>query len=381
MALHPEALPDFPWDSLAPARQRAMEHPSGLVDLSIGTPVDPSPHIVQDALRQAADSPGYPSVEGSLQLRETISAWFARRRGVPDLDPGAILPTIGSKEFVASLPALLGIGAGDLVVHPRIAYPTYDIGARLCGAATLPADATTAVGPARARLMWLNSPSNPTGKVLGVDHLAKVVAWARQRGVVVASDECYAELAWDEPWASQGVPSLLDPRVCGGDHTNLLVLHSTSKQSNLAGYRAAVVAGDPTIVSSLLGVRRHTGMMLPGPVQAALQAAMSDDTHVNEQRERYRRRREQLLIACRQAGLEVAEECQAGLYLWARLPSPDVEARDLVAMLAERGILVAPGDFYGSGGRQHVRISLTASDADIAAGATRLVEQPLIAAA
>lgn len=377
MALFGDALPSFPWDSLTGARERAQAHPGGIVDLSVGTPVDPTPSLVQDALVAAADSPGYPTTQGTDELRRAIVDWFARRRNVPGLTPEQVLPTIGSKELVAFLPALLGLGEGDVVVHPQIAYPTYDVGARLAGAEPVPADATTAVGPGRVRLWWLNSPSNPTGRVLGVEHLRKVVEWARARGVVVASDECYAELGWAEPWASEGVPSLLDPRVCGGDHTGLLVLYSMSKQSNLAGYRAAFAAGDPALIGRLLEIRKHAGMMVPGPVQAALTAALADDAHVAEQRERYRRRREVLLAACAAAGLRVDPTSEAGLYLWATVADQDVDCRAIVAALAERGILVAPGEFYGPGGARHVRIALTASDERIAAAAERLTAAPL----
>lgn len=379
MALHPAALPEFPWDSLAAARERATAHPDGLVDLSVGTPVDPTPPVVRNALITAADSPGYPTTEGSPELREAIVDWFARRRGVRGLDPAAVMATVGSKELVAHLPAVLGIGEGDIVVHPRIAYPTYDVGARLCGAQPVAADATTALGPERVSLVWLNSPSNPTGRVLGVEHLAKVVDWARSQGAIVVNDECYAELAFTEPWTSQGVPSLLDERVCGGDHRNLLVLHSASKQSNLAGYRAAFAAGDRDLVHRVLQVRRHTGMMMPGPVQAALGAALRDDEHVVVQREIYRARRDRLRAACETAGLAMAPESEAGLYLWVSHAGDPAGwgARRLVDALAERGILVAPGDFYGPGGAQHVRIALTASDERVAAAARRLHDAPL----
>src|SRR6476469_9102839 len=187
-------LPDFPWASLAPFKERASSHVGGLVDLSVGTPVDPTPEVVRAALADASDAPGYPQTWGTPALREAVAAWFARRRAVPGLDPDGVLPTIGSKELVAWLPTLLGLGAGDVVVHPEVAYPTYDVGARIAGATPVAADATTQIGPGRVRLVWVNSPSNPTGKVLPVEHLAKVVAWARARGAVVASDECYAEL-------------------------------------------------------------------------------------------------------------------------------------------------------------------------------------------
>jgi len=369
-----DALPDFPWDTLAGPTALARAYPGGIVNLSVGTPVDPTPAVVRAALEAASDAPGYPTTHGTPALREAVAAWFARRRGVPGLDPAAVLPTVGSKELVALLPGLLGLRPGAVVVHPRVAYPTYDVGARLAGATPVPADATSAVGPGRVDLVWLNSPSNPTGAVLGVEHLAKVVAWARARGAVVASDECYAELGWtDAP-----VPSILDPRVCGGSHEGLLAVYSLSKQSNLAGYRAAFVAGDPRLVSRLLEVRKHAGLIMPAPVQAAMTAALADDAHVAEQRARYGRRREVLLAATAAAGLR-HDGGDAGLYLWLRAAGRDVPAAALVDALATRGILVAPGTFYGAAGAHHVRMALTATDERVGAAADRLAEGPLLA--
>ncbi|WP_338073563.1 succinyldiaminopimelate transaminase [Kineococcus siccus] len=375
-------LPDFPWDSLAGAKATAAAHPGGLVDLSVGTPVDPTPEVVAEALRGAADAPGYPQTHGTPALRETVSAWFARRRGVPGVDPDGVLPTIGSKELVAWLPLLLGLGPGDVVAHPGVAYPTYDVGARLAGARPAVADGVAGLAAAeeqalqtggRVGLVWLNSPSNPTGAVLEVEELAAVVAWARERGIVVASDECYAELGWDERHdAARGglVPSLLDPRVCGGDHTGLLCVYSTSKQSNLAGYRAAFVAGDVALVGELLAVRKHAGMIVPWPVQVALAAALADDAHVDAQRERYRARRDVVRTALEGAGFRV-DASGAGLYLWA---TRGADSRTTVAELAARGVLAAPGDFYGPAGARHVRIALTATDERIAEVPGRLAD-------
>ena len=212
------------------------------------------------------------------------------RRGVPDVDPAGVLPTMGSKELVAWLPSILGLGPGDVVAFPTVAYPTYDVGARLAGATPLPIDALTALGPPTTattpKLLWLNTPSNPTGKVLGIEHLTKVVEWARRHGVVVASDECYAELDWrprDEGATEPPTtPSILDPRVTGGSHEGLLCVYSLSKQSNLAGYRAAFVAGDPALVRRLLEVRKHAGMMMPWPVQRSMVAALADVGHVQD---------------------------------------------------------------------------------------------------
>jgi succinyldiaminopimelate transaminase len=358
-------LPDFPWDTLAPHAAAAREHPDGIVDLSVGTPVDPTPGVVQEALTAAADAPGYPMTYGTSALRAAVAGWFARRREVPGLDPDGVLPTIGSKEMVAWLPTLLGLGAGDVVVHPEVAYPTYDVGARLAGATPVASDGLTSLGPQRVRLVWLNTPSNPTGRVLPTAHLRKVVDWARERGAVVASDECYAELGWS---AAAPPVSLLHPDVCGGDHRGLLVLYSLSKQSSMAGYRAAFVAGDPALVARLLAVRKHAGMMVPAPVQAAMVAALGDDAHVAEQKKRYAVRREQLLPALRGAGFRV-DDSDAGLYLWA---TRDEDCWATVERLAAIGILVAPGSFYGPAGARHVRVALTATDERVVAAVSRL---------
>ncbi len=335
------------------------------MDLSIGTPVDSTPQIVAEALRAASDAPGYPLTAGTPELRSSVTGWLARRLGVVGLQPSAVLPTIGSKELVAQLPSLLGLGPGDRVVHPEVAYPTYDIGARLAGAEPVPADGLTALGPAPVALIWINSPANPSGRVLPVEHLRKVVIWARERGAVVASDECYIELGWDEQPLS-----VLHPDVCGGSHAGLLAVHSLSKRSNLAGYRAGFVAGDPAIIERLLAIRRHAGMIVPAPVQAAMRAAYDDDEHVAQQRERYRARREVLLGALQAFGLRV-EHSTAGLYLWV---TADEDCWATVGRLATLGVLVAPGEFYGAAGQRHVRVALTASDERVAAAAARLMQ-------
>ncbi|HKX66407.1 MAG TPA: succinyldiaminopimelate transaminase [Intrasporangium sp.] len=366
------SLPDFPWDSLAPHKARASAHPDGIVDLSVGTPVDPTPPFIRTALAEAADAPGYPVTVGTTEVRQAICEWFERRRAVPGLDPSQAIPTIGSKELVAWLPTLLGLGPGDIVGIPEVAYPTYDVGARLAGASSVVAQSLTRLGPlTRAttpKLLWLNSPSNPSGQVLGVEHLAKVVSWAREHGVVVASDECYAELDWRPGQLGRATPSVLHPDVCGGDHTGLLAVYSLSKQSSLAGYRAAFVAGDAELVGRILEVRKHAGMMMPGPVQHAMTVALRDDAHVADQRDLYGLRREVLLDAVQRAGLRV-DHSEAGLYLWA---TREEDCWVTVSELADRGILVAPGSFYGPAGHQHIRIALTATDERIKAASNRL---------
>jgi len=362
-------LPDYPWNSLAPYRRTAEAHSGGTVDLSIGTPVDPTPEVIRAALREAADAPGYPTTHGTRALREAIAAWYARRRNTPGLDPEHIMPTIGSKELVAWLPLLLGLGPGDVVVRPVVAYPTYDIGARLAGAEAVPADRLSDLSAdvrARVRLVWTNSPGNPTGTVRDVDELAELVRDARSLGAVVASDECYAELGWGV-W-EDGVPGILDPRVSGGDFTSLLSVYSLSKQSNVAGYRAAFVAGAPDLMPNLLNNRKHAGMIVPQPVQEAMRVALGDDAHVAAQKDLYRSRRERLLPALEGFGLTVPDSA-AGLYLWA---TAGEDTWTTVGRFADLGIVVGPGSFYGAAGEGYVRVALTASDERIGAAVERL---------
>ncbi len=356
-------LPDFPWDTLTEHRRLAEAHPDGIVDLSMGTPVDPTPALVQGALAAAADAPGYPTTAGTPLLRAAAAGWLARRFGVVGVAPESVLPVIGSKELIGGLPTLLGLGAGDTVVVPELAYPTYEVGARLAGCEVVVSDSTLASGPAAPAAIWLNSPSNPTGRVLRAAHLRKVVDWARQRGTLVLSDECYVEYGWD------AMPvSVLHPAVCDGSYDGILAVHSLSKRSNMAGYRAAFVTGDPALVAELLAVRKHLGLMVPRPVQEAMRVALGDDAHVAEQRLRYARRRARLRRGLEAAGFRI-EHSQGSLYLWASCGEP---CWDSVARLAERGILVAPGDFYGAAGRKHARFAFTATDERIAAACARL---------
>lgn len=370
------SLPDYPWDAMVPYRELAEKHPEGAVNLSIGTPVDPTPEVVSEALVAAAQAPGYPTTHGTLAMRRAVTEWFARRRGVPNLDPQNVLPTIGSKELVAWLPTLLGLGAGDVVVRPKIAYPTYDMGAMIAGAQAVAADDVLQCDEqtlSKVKLIWLNSPANPTGRVDSWERMRQVVVLARRIGAVVASDECYAEL----PWEVEEIPSILDPRVAGDSHENLLAVYSVSKQSNLAGYRAAFTAGCSQLITGLLKTRKHAGMIMPAPVQEALRAALEDDAHVDAQREIYRRRRRILKPALETAGFTV-EHSEAGLYLWCRAESAaggaggPSETWAHVQHMAELGVIVGPGVFYGTAGEGYIRVALTASDERIQSAAQRL---------
>ena len=360
-----DRLPEYPWQKLKPYQAIAEKHANGMVDLSVGSPVDPTPKIIQDAIRDATNAPGYPSTAGSLEFRTAVAEWFGRRRGV-ELTADQVMPTIGSKEFISFLPLMLGLGKGDVVIQPSVAYTAYVVGAALCGAEIISED-DPAKWPENTKLIWINSPGNPDGRVLDVEQMKACVKRARELGAVLASDECYAELGWGR-WAEERIPSVLDPRVCEGSYDNLLAVYSLSKQSNLAGYRAAFVAGPENLIKPIVNIRMHSGLMMPAPVQKAVIAALKDEEHVVVEREIYRKRREVLLEAVKAYGFEIADS-EAGLYLWATLGE---DCWATVTKMAELGILVVPGEFYQAQGSKYVRFSITASDEKVAEGAARL---------
>ncbi|WP_414691233.1 succinyldiaminopimelate transaminase [Nocardioides sp. LML1-1-1.1] len=359
-------LPDFPWDRLTEHAAAARAHPDGIVDLSIGTPVDPTPEVARAALAAASDSPGYPLTVGTPEVREAVVDWLARQHGVTGLGVDQVLPLIGSKELIASLPSFLGLGAGDLIGYPALAYPTYEVGAALVGAKAVASDSLTAFGPETPALLWVNSPSNPSGRILPKEHLKKVVDWCRERGVLLVSDECYLDCVWEGE-----ALSVLHPDICGGSAEGILVVHSLSKRSNLAGYRCGFVAGDRAVIAELLAVRKNLGLLMPGPTQHVMAAALGDETHVAEQHERYRARRTRLRAALEAAGYTI-DHSEASLYLWTTKGPEGPDSWQLVAELAGQGILVAPGAFYGTAGERHVRIALTATDERIDAAVARL---------
>lgn len=354
-------LPDFPWDTIADVKELAAAHPDGIVDLSVGTPVDPVNPAIQLALAENAAEPGYPQTAGTPELREAIAQALSRRYKAGGLTADSVLPVVGTKEAIAWLPTVLGL-RGATVAIPELAYPTYEVGARIAGCEVVRAD--TPDKASGASLVFVNSPSNPSGQVRGIDQLRDWVAFARETGAIIASDECYLGLGWSaEP------VSVLDPRVSDGDNSGLLAIHSLSKTSNMASYRAGFIAGDAGLVHELLAVRKHAGLMVPGPIQHAMVAALSSDEHEQLQKLTYAKRRAVLIDALVGAGFTI-DHSEAGLYLWARREG--ASSRESLDWLAHRGILAAPGDFYGPAGSRHVRVGLTATDERIAAAAARL---------
>ena len=340
-------LPDFPWDALAPYGQKAKAHPSGFIDLSQGTPVDPTPQFIQDAFKAASNSPSYPVTMGTPELREAIASWAKAQLGASG-DFG-VLPLIGSKELVAWLPTIL---ESTHVLYPEVAYPTYLVGSMIAKTKSSTVDFDARTWPT-ADLAWVNTPSNPTGRVHIDSELINTIEWARKGGVVVA-DECYLEFG-------DGISPKSILSLTGGNNKNILAIHSLSKRSSIAGYRAAMMIGDKDLIAQILEVRKHAGMMVPLPVQKAMVAALGDNQHVSEQRDRYNTRKAKVRAAIEKHGFRV-DHSEAGLYLWATRNESDW---DSVSWFADRGILVTPGHFYGPKGAQHIRIAMTATDAQI----------------
>ncbi len=348
--------PPYPYDRLDELKTVADGHPGGVVDLSIGTPADAPPQRAIDALARSGSERGYPASVGTAAFREAASAWLQRRLGV-SVATDQLAACVGTKELVAGLPQWLRLRSPgrDTVLYPAVSYPTYAMGATLAGCRAVPVavdgewrmdlDSIAEADAARALCLWIDSPGNPAG---GLEDLATAAAWGRERHIPVLSDECYAEFTWDGP-----------PRTIlehGPD--GVLALHSLSKRSNLAGVRAGFYAGDADLVTYLSEVRKHAGLMVPGPVQAAAVAAWSDDVHVDEQRNRYRDRLERLAAVLEGCdwGLE-APLPAGGFYLW--IAAPERDAWGLVRRLArEAGVLASPGEFYGVAGAAHVRLAM-----------------------
>lgn len=357
----PFVPPPYPYDRLDDLKAVADRLPGGIVDLSVGTPVDPPPDVVVRALAEASGARGYPPSVGTPAYREAACGWMERRLGVT-VAPSDVAACIGTKELVAGIPQLLRLRRPDrdTILYPAISYPTYAMGATLAGCRAVPYTDLADISEddaARALCLWTNVPANPTGELAD---LGAAAAWGRDRGVPVLSDECYVEFTWDGP------PHTILEHGSDG----VLAVHSLSKRSNLAGARAGFYAGDGDLVHYLSEVRKHAGFMVPGPVQAAAVAAWGDDAHVDEQRARYRSRLEAMAVALAEAGIDAPRPAGA-FYLW--VPAPDGDAWALTRRLArEAGALVSPGEFYGPAGSGHVRVAVVQPDDRIQLVADRL---------
>ncbi|MEO6703833.1 MAG: aminotransferase class I/II-fold pyridoxal phosphate-dependent enzyme [Jatrophihabitantaceae bacterium] len=356
--------PPYPYERLGGLAELANRLDGGAIDLSIGTPCDPPSAEVIAALAGggAGDARGYPPSIGTPALRAAAASWIARRLGA-QVDPATELAAcVGSKEFVASLPLYLKLRSPrrDTVLYPAISYPTYEMGAILAGVRAVPyrtlADITDSDAE-RALCIWVNSPSNPTGELLD---LAVAADWGRARSIPVISDECYAEFSYAAP-----PTTILRAGTAG-----LLALHSLSKRDNFAGARIGFYAGDAELVHYLREVRKHAGLMPPGPVQHAAAIALADDRQVQAQREVYWRRLQRLVQVLDALGL--AAELPAGaFYLW--FAAPDGDAWACARLLAEQtGIIASPGEFYGNASTGHLRLAAVQPDERIELAAHRV---------
>lgn len=370
-------LPPYPYDRLDPVKAVAAAHEGGIVDLSIGTPFDPPPAAVVEALASSGAERGYPPSIGTAAYRQAAAGWLERRLGVR-VDPAAELAAcIGTKEFVVSTPHYLRLRMPerDTVLYPAVSYPSYAMGAELagCRAVAVPVDAqwrldldaVDADDVARALCLWVNTPGNPAG---GLDDLGAVAAWGRANDVVVLSDECYVEFTW----AGEVPEGRTQPGRTILEHgtEGVLAVHSLSKRSNLAGVRAGFYAGDAGLVHWLREIRKHAGNMVPGPVQAAAVAAFDDDAHVDAQREIYWRRLTVMADVLRACGFDV-DLPGGGFYLWVRAADGDAWAM-VDHLAAEGGALVSPGEFYGEAGASHVRVAVVQPDDRLRLVAERL---------
>ncbi len=355
--------PPYPYDRLDALRETAKGVFGSAIDCSIGTPCDPPPADVVAALGTSGLERGYPTSAGSPQLRTAMANYMERRFGV-EVAPDGVAACVGTKEFVASTAQYLHLRdpEHDTVLFPEISYPTYAMGATLAGLRAVPVptsadgalrlDEISAADAERALCLWTNSPSNPTG---ALDNLAVAAEWGRARQVPVLSDECYAEFTWSKP----------PQTILAGGMSGVLAVHSISKRSNLAGIRCGFYAGDPELVAFLRGVRQHAGLMVPGPVQAAVAVAYDDDLHVEKQRAVYLARLNKLALALTSAGIP-ATVPEGTFYLWVPVPDGESDSWSLAARLAEQaGLIVSPGDLYGEAGKQFIRIALVVPDEEL----------------
>ena len=358
--------PPYPYERLDGIKKLAQRHEGGAIDCSIGTPVDPPFAGAMDELAKGTGARGYPASIGSNEYRLAAAHWMERRFEVT-LDVEQVAACVGTKEFVASLAQYLHLRSPDrdVVLYPEISYPTYAMGATLAGLRAVPVpmnygqldlDAIAPSDAERALVLWSNSPSNPTG---GLDDLEAAAAWGRRHDVLVVSDECYADFTW------KGRPrSILEH-----GHDGVLALHSISKRSNLAGVRAGFYGGDREIVAFLRLVRQHAGLMVPGPVQAAVIRAYADDGHVDQQRERYRARLEMLGEALSRFGID-APFPDGAFYLWCS--KEGLDGWQLAELIADQsGIVASPGELYGDAGAHYVRIAVVQPDEQLAVCASR----------
>jgi len=377
----PFVLPPYPQDRLTALRRLADALPGGVVDVSVGNPVDPmTPEVLTAFTAAASEATSYPPSVGTPALRADASSYLGRRFAVT-IDPEQVIATVGLKEFVVSLPHFLHLRnpQRDTVLYPAISYPSYAMGAQLAGLRAVPVpvdgawnldlDRVSNEDAERALLLWINEPANPTATVADAAHFDTLASWARARGIVCVSDECYAEFGASSHGARIAPASVLTAGTAG-----VLAAHSLSKRSNMAGLRVGFVAGDEELVHYLGEIRKHAGLMVPTPAQAAAVAALDNDAELDAQWERFAHRRRRALEALAEHGI-VHDGGPMTFYLWLRTVDELDDGWELAARFAEAGTLVAPGDLFGAAGADHVRFALSVADDRLDLAIERLAER------
>ena len=350
----------YPFVRLEEAKRRVAARGVELIDFGIGDPRERTPSLIREALLASVDETSkYPLAEGLPELREAIAAWVRRRFGVR-LDPARqVIPTLGSKEAIFSLAQVVvdrDVGR-NLVAFTEPGYPVYERGARFAGAepvalplleqnAFLPD--LSAVDLGRLAILWLNYPNNPTGAVAPREFLEQAAALARENDFVLAADEAYTELWFDEP-----PPSALQVRSL----RNVVVFNTLSKRSSMTGYRSGFAAGDDALIGAMRAFRPTVGTAPQEFVQRASVVAWGDEAHVEEARALYRAKRDALLPMLEAKGLRVAAS-RAGMYLWVEVEG---DADAFAERLLEHGVVVCPGSFFGPSGEGYVRFALVPS--------------------
>lgn len=363
-----EQLATYPIFALEQRKAALRKRGVRLFDFGTGDPVEPTPQFIRDALVGAVQpSCPYPSIRGKGPIRRVIADYLQRRYGVT-VDPNTqVLPTAGSKEAVFHLPLLVvdQQSSDNVVVFPDPGYPAYQRGVMFAGgtphAVVLEGDQIFRPWLLpdalldRTRMIWVNSPHNPTGAVHSLQQLQRIADLCRERDILLASDESYADI-----YSDVRPPSALETGV-----DNVVVLHSLSKRSGMTGYRSGFLAGDPAIIAALTTLRSNPGLAPQDFVNAAACAAWADDEHVAARRRVFAAKKAILIDFFDEVGIEVAAS-EATIYLWVRAPEGETD-ETWAARLLEAGIVVSPGRMFGvaGGGQGYIRVALVPSEAEI----------------
>ncbi len=379
LAKRVEELPPYLFAQISKVIAAKKAQGVDVITFGIGDPDLPTPPHILDRLHRAADNPlnhRYPESEGLPELRQAISGWYERRFEASFDPERECLALIGSKEGIAHM-ALTLIDPGDIALSTDPGYPVYEIGTMFAGGVTLKLPLTPESGwkpdldaipedvAARARVLWLNYPNNPTGAVADVAFFEKVVAWAKEYDVSICHDNPYCDVAYDgyRPISIFQAPGARDVAI---------EFNSWSKIYNMTGWRIGMAVGNAELVDALMRVKSNIDSGIPQAIQEmAIEAVEGPQDVIDEHNAIYQRRRDRIVTALRAIGLEV-EPPKASLYVWARLPEGVASGDFAARLIDECAVVVTPGRGYGLNGEGYVRLSVTTPDDQVEEGCQRL---------